>query len=154
MAQVPRAQPTEWARGATLVPGSRRRSLRVEGREDEDGHRPGGLLLVLGVVRPGRDGPLEPGRVLLAVDLPGLVVLLGRAVLKFHVRVRGQVVVPDRVLGRTAQRRDHGVLAVVLDAHQRRLAQLPGLGTYRRQHDRALARRMGGTLGTAGALIE
>src|ERR1700733_3603234 len=141
---------TAWEHAA--APCSRRR-LRVEGRKDENRHRPGGLLLVFGVVRPGCGGPLEPGRVLLAVDLPGLVVLLDRAVLKLHVRVRGQVVVPDGVLGRATQRRDDGVLAIVLDAHQRRLAQLPGLGAHRGQHDHRPALVVG-ALGTASAFVD
>src|SRR6266567_3857708 len=148
-----------WSRSKTNdEPGNRHPDtgiltfLRVDRREDENGHLPGRLRLVLGVVRPHRDGPLQPGRVLLVVDLPGLVVLLDRAVLELHVRVRGQVVVPDGVLGCAAQRRDDGVLALVLDAHQRRLAELPGLGTDRRQHDHGLALIVG-ALGAAGALV-
>jgi hypothetical protein len=139
--------------GHDTPPGQTARLLRVDGREHENRHDPGGLRLVLGVVRPGRDGPLQPDRVLIAVYFPGLIVLLDRAVLQFHVRVGGHVVVPDGVLGRTAQRRDDGVLAVVLDAHHRRLAQFPRLGTHRRQHDHGLALVVG-ALGAAGALVE
>ena len=59
-----------------------------------------------------------------------------RAVLQLDVRVGDEVVVPDRVLRRPAERGDDGVAAVVLDAHQRRLAQLAGLVAAARQQRR------------------
>ena len=48
--------------------------------------------------------------------------------------------VPDRMLRQTALRRDRHVLPVVLDAHERRLAQLAGLVPARRHHDDRQAR--------------
>ena len=58
----------------------------------------------------------------------GVVILAHGTVLQFDVRVRDDVVVPNRVLRRPAQRGDHGVFAIVLDPHERGLAQLAGLG--------------------------
>jgi hypothetical protein len=68
--------------------------------------------------------------------------------------VGGQVVVPDRVLWRPAHGGDEGVLAVVLDAHQGRLAQLAGLVAAGGEDDHRRPRvpqRVG--LAAAGALV-
>ena len=104
--------------------------------EHEDRDHPLGLRLVVGVVRPGGDGALPPLGPLVAGDLAGDHVLVDRPVTQFDVRVGDEVVVPDRVLRRPAERRDDGVATIVLDAHQRRLAQLAGLGAAARQQDR------------------
>jgi hypothetical protein len=61
------------------------RSLRVQ---NEHRNRPVGLLLVLGVVGEGRDGPLPPLGPLVAVDLTRGVVLRRGAVLQRDLRVR------------------------------------------------------------------
>src|SRR6516225_5077834 len=140
-----------WPPLAVTVPTGR--PSGVDRREHEDRDRPGRLLLVLGVVRPRRHGPLPPGRAFGVMHLTRLVVLLGRPVLQFHVRVGGQVVVPDGVARRAAQRRHHGVLAVVLDAHQRRLADLPRPRAHRRQDDHWPPAQVR-SLGPAGPLVE
>src|SRR5215469_7129781 len=132
---------------------ARRTPLRACRREHEYRNRPGRLLLIFRVVRPGGHGPLPPGRALVAGNLPRLVVLLDRAILQFHMRVPGQVVVPDGVAGRTAQRRHDGVVAIMLDPHQRRLAYLPRLRAHRRQDDHRAAAELG-SLGAAGVLVE
>src|SRR5204863_9152634 len=65
-----------------------------------------------------------------------------------------EIVVPDRMLRQTALRRDERVLPVVLDAHERRLAQLAGLVPARGHHDDRQARvaqRVGPT--AAGGLV-
>src|SRR5262249_3895934 len=56
-------------------------------------------------------------------DLPGDHVLPAGPVLELDGRVGAEVVVPERVSGGSALRRDRGVAAVVLDPHQWRLAQ-------------------------------
>src|SRR3954451_9045909 len=86
-----------------------------------------GLALVLGVRRGGGDRSLPPLRALLALELARDHLPLLALVLKLDLRVSEQVVVPDRVGGRASLRRDGKVAAVVLDAHQRCLAQLAGL---------------------------
>src|SRR5215472_5866146 len=122
-------------------------------REHEYRNCPGRLLLIFRVVRPGGHGPLPPGRAFVAGNLSRLVVLLDRAILQFHMRVRGQVVVPDGVAGRAAQGRHDGIVAIVFDPHQRRLAYLPRLRAHRRQDDHRAAAQLG-PLGAAGALVE
>src|SRR5579859_7235061 len=54
--------------------------------QDEHGDDPGGLVLVAGVVRPGRDGTFPPLVAFGAVQLAGEVVLLHRAVLQLDER--------------------------------------------------------------------
>ena len=122
-------------------------------REHEYRNRPGGLLLIFGVVRPGGHGPLPPGRAFVAENLPRLVILPDRAILQFHMRVPGQVVVPDGVARRTAQRRHDGIVAVVFDPHQRRLAYLSRLRSHRGQDDHRAAVQLG-PLGAAGTLVK
>ena len=117
--------------------------------EHEHRDLPVGLLLVLGVVGPGRDRALPPRGLLVAEDLARLVVLGDRAVLQLDARVRLDVVVPDRMLRRAAQRCDHRVLAVVLHPHQRGLADLAALGADGGQQDDGLALQLG-ALGAAG----
>src|SRR5215469_13905673 len=121
--------------------------------EHEDGQDPGRLLLVRRVVGKSRDGPVPPGVAFGAMYLPGRVVLLDRAILQLDPRVRGQVVVPDRMLGRSALARYDPVLTVVLNAHHRVLAQLPRLGAHRGKDDHRFALHRV-SLGTAGALVE
>src|SRR5215467_3102143 len=121
--------------------------------EHEYRNRPGRLLLIFGVVGPGGHGPLPPGRALVAGYLSRLVVLLDRAVLQFHMRVRRQVVVPDGVAGSTAQGGHDGIVAIVFDPHQRGLAYLPRLGAHRRQDDHRTAIQLG-PLDAAGVLVE
>src|SRR6059036_2078017 len=60
---------------------------------------------------------------------------ISRAVLELDMRVLLEVVVPDWVLRGAAHRRHHGVPAIVLDAHQRRLPQLARLRSDRGQND-------------------
>jgi hydroxyacylglutathione hydrolase len=84
-------------------------------------------LLILGVRRVGRDGPLPPRGALVAGQFARRHLPLVGPVLHFHARVGAQVVVPERVLGRPALGRDCGVAAVVLDPHHRRLANSAGL---------------------------
>ena len=55
--------------------------------------------------------------------------------LQLDVRVLLQVVVPDGMLRSAALRRDHCIDAVMFHAHQGGLADLPGLGTDRGNHD-------------------
>ena len=107
----------------------------VGGLQDEDRDLPVRLLLVVGVRRVRGDGPLPPLGLLRAGDLAGRHVLLDRAVLELDMRVGLDVVVPDRVLGRAAQRGDHRVTPVVLHPHQRGLAELAALRAPRGQHD-------------------
>ena len=128
-------------------------ALCVCRREHEYRNRPARLLLIFRVIRPGGHGPLPPARALVAENLPRLVVLLDRAILQFHMRVRGQVVVPDGVAGRTAQRRHDGIVTIVFDPHQRRLAYLPRLRAHRRQDDHGTAAQLS-SLGAAGVLVE
>src|SRR5262249_11606665 len=106
-------------------PGGRPvRSGRAGGLEDEHRDLARGPLLVLGVGRVRSDRALPPLGALVPGYLPGHHVLLARAVLHLHARVRAEVVVPERVGRGTALRRDRGVPAVVLDPHHRGLAQL------------------------------
>src|SRR5439155_26480226 len=84
------------------------------------------LLLVFGVRRVGGDRALPPPGTLVPRELPGDHVPLASAVLQLHGRVGAQVVVPARVGGSPALRRDRGITAVVLDPHHRRLAELAG----------------------------
>src|SRR5690606_15313966 len=95
--------------------------------EHENGDLAVGLLLVLRVIGPDRDGTVPPELLLLAGDLARGVVGDLRAVAQFDVRVVLDVVVPDGMFRRPAERGHHGVLAVVLDPHERGLAQLAGL---------------------------
>jgi hypothetical protein len=127
--------------------------LCVDRPEDEKRNCPGRLLLIRRVVRPRGHGALPPGRAFLAGSLPGPVVLLDRAILQFHMRVHGQVVVPDGVLGRTAQGRNDGVLAIVFDTHQGCLAYLSRLRAHRSQDDHRAAVHLG-SLGPAGPLVQ
>lgn len=124
------------------------------GLHDEHRDLPVGLLLVVRVRRKRGDGAFPPLGLLRTGDLTGRHVLLQGAVLELHQGVGLEVVVPDRVLGRPALRGDQGVAAVVLDPHQRRLAELPALRAPGRQQDdgqsRVPQRR---PLGAAGALV-
>src|SRR5664280_1814946 len=70
--------------------------------EYEDRDLAVGLALVVRVVRIRRDRAIPPERLLLTRDLAGGHVLTNGTVLQLHVRVGDHVVVPDRVLGRTA----------------------------------------------------
>src|ERR1700761_4900233 len=105
------------------------------GLEYEDRDLAVGLGLILVVVGPHRDGPLPPLRALVAAQLAGGEVALGGRVLDLHERMVDEVAIPGRVLRGTALGGDGGVLAVVLDAHHRVLAQLAGAGPHRGDHD-------------------
>jgi hypothetical protein len=94
-----------------------------------------GFALVIRIVGIGRHRPLPPDRLLIAGHLAGVVVARCGAVLQFDAGVPDDVEVPDRVLRRPAQRGDHRVLAVVLNPHQGRFAQLAGFGADRGQQD-------------------
>jgi glyoxylase-like metal-dependent hydrolase (beta-lactamase superfamily II) len=122
--------------------------------QDEDRNEPVGPLLVFGVRRVGSDRALPPGSAFLAADLAGGRLPLVRAVLDLNVRVGEEVVVPQRVLRRAALGRDSEVGTLVLDAHQRGLADLAGLGAAVRddddRHARVPQRR---PLGAAAALV-
>ena len=83
---------------------------------------------------------LPPLGLLRARDLACAEVVDVRAVLQRDVGIGDDVEVPDRVLRRAAERRDDGVGAVVLDAHQRRLAELPAVATLGPQDDDGHAR--------------
>src|SRR6202000_2509472 len=69
------------------------------------------LGLVVGVVGVGRPGTLPPDGLLVAEHLAGVVVLRDSAVLQLDPRVLGDVVVPDGVLRRPAQRGHSGAVA-------------------------------------------
>src|SRR5450755_1044199 len=102
------------------------RSAAAGGEEHRD--EAVGLHLVIGVRRECRDGALPPGCPLLAGQLADRhVERLGAILDHDGVRVGLEVVVPDRVGGRPALGGDQQVLAVVLHAHERRLAQLAAL---------------------------
>src|SRR4051794_1003414 len=103
--------------------------------EDEDGDLPVGPGRIDGVVRPRLDRPGPPLLPLLTRELAGQVVVALGSVLQLDMRIGDQVVVPDRVLRRSALRGDDRVVAVVLDAHEGGLAHLAGLRSTRRQDD-------------------
>src|SRR5260370_8279706 len=84
-----------------------------------------GLLLVLRVRGVRGNRPRPPLRALLAADLAGHHVLLVRPVLHLDQGIRAHVVVPHRMLRGAALGPHHGVPAVVLDPHDRRLPPLP-----------------------------
>src|SRR4029079_19297923 len=95
--------------------------------EDEDRDLPGSLPLVAVVVRPDLDRSGPPGRPLVAGQLAGEVVPLLVAILELDVGVLLEVVVPDGILRRAALRGDDRVVAIMLDPHERGLAEQPGL---------------------------
>src|SRR5690348_3180556 len=105
-------------------PPASRGSASIRGFEDEYGNLAGGPLLVFGVRRVGGHRALPPPGPFLPGDLPGDHVLPAGAVLELDERVGAEVVVPARVGGCSALRRDRGVTAVMLDPHHRCLAEL------------------------------
>src|SRR5215831_6134965 len=105
-------------------PPASRGSASIRGFEDEHGNLAGGPLLVFGVRRVGSYRALPPLGPFLPGDLPGDHVLPAGAVLEFDERVGAEVVVPARVGGGSALRRDRGITAVMLDPHHRCLAEL------------------------------
>jgi glyoxylase-like metal-dependent hydrolase (beta-lactamase superfamily II) len=122
--------------------------------QGEDRDETVGLLLVFGVGRVGGDRALPPGGAFVAADLAGGRFPLLRAVLELDVRVGEEVVVPQRVLRGTALGRDGEVGTLVLDAHQRGLADLAGLGaTVRDDDDRHPGVPQRRALGAATALV-
>src|SRR5215471_1770429 len=149
----PRVPATPPGRGITAA--ARRGSAPVRGFEDEHRDLAGGLLLVFGVGRVGGDRALPPLGPLVPRDLAGDHVPLAGTVLQLHERIRAEVVVPARVGGGPALRRDRGVTAVVLDPHHRRLAELaaarPAVGD---DHYRQAGVPQGGALRPARALIQ
>src|SRR3954466_3946408 len=105
--------------------GWRTAVLRSPRRRDEHGNLALGAFLVLGVRREGRDRAFPPLGPLVSRDLADARVEGPRAVLNRSRPASGlEVGVPDGVPWQTALRRDERVLAGVLDAHERRLAQL------------------------------
>src|SRR5215218_4175313 len=120
---------SRWGTRRLVLPACRLRVLRLcHRREDEDGDLPRRLLLVVGIVRVGGHSAVPPHRLLLARDLPCAVVAFECSVLQLDVRVLLEIVIPDGVLWRAAERRDHRVLTAVLDAHQRCFPELPTPG--------------------------
>src|SRR5262249_55405636 len=116
-------------------PPASRGSASIRGFEDEHGNLAGGPLLVFGVRRVGSYRAPPPLGPFLPRDLPGDPVPPARglpvdhvlpagAVLEFDERVGAEVVVPARVGGGSALRRDRGITAVMLDPHHRCLAEL------------------------------
>src|SRR5215472_6377137 len=81
--------------------------------EYEDGDHAAGPGLVFGVGRVRGHGSAPPFVPLRPADFPGDHVKPLGAVLQFHLRVGAQIVIPERVRGRAAHRRDGGVAAVV-----------------------------------------
>src|SRR5947209_9951721 len=137
-----------WLSSADSGQGCHHAARSVHRGQHEDRDLPVGLLLVLGVIGPRRNGTFPPDRLLIPENLAGVVVADNTAVLQLHARILGDVVVPDRVLRRPAQRGHHGVFAVVFDPHQRCLAKLAGLGADRGQQDDRLALHVSGVCPT------
>src|SRR5439155_7286342 len=103
---------------------------------DEDGNGALGPLLVLRVRRVCRDRALPPLVAFGSADLAQRRVERLRPVLDHdRIRMRSEVVVPDRVLRRAAHRRHERVLAVVFHPHERGLAQLARLVAPSRDDD-------------------
>src|SRR6185312_7576928 len=130
-------------------------SARVRGFEDDPGNPAGGPLLVLRVGRVGGPRSLPPPGPLVPGDLAGDHVLYAGAALEFDERVGPEVVVPARMGGGSALRRDRGVAAVMLDPHHRCLADLaaarPAVGDDHHRQAGVPQRR---ALRPAGALIQ
>src|SRR5690606_31115434 len=103
--------------------------------EDDDRDRALGLLLIVRVRREGRHGTLPPDLALRAGHLARGVGGAHRTVLELDGGVGEEVRVPLRVRGRTALGGHDGVLALVLDPHQRGLAQLAAPRPDRGQDD-------------------
>lgn len=61
--------------------------------------------------------------------------MLDRAILQFNRRIGDDVAVPEGVGRGAGVGSDHSIGSVVLDPHQRRLANLAGLGTFEGQHN-------------------
>src|SRR5687768_16684756 len=90
----------------------------------KDRNQPLCALLIVGVGRVGGDSPLPPDGAFLDFEFPGDAIERLGAVLEHHLRVRLDVVVPNRVLGGSAERGDHRVVAIVLNAHEGSLTHL------------------------------
>src|SRR5215510_12591737 len=89
------------------------------GLGDEEWDLARGLRLVFLVRRIGRDGQLPQSRPLrLVLHLADPHGLHGREIAELNRRVGAQVVYPDRVLRRSADRADEDVVGAVLDPHQ------------------------------------
>ncbi len=106
-------------------------SHSIDRLEQEDRDEPLGPGLVRRVVGPDLERALPPFGALVALELAREVVALHGAVLQLDVGVLPHVPVPRRRLGMPALGRDREVAAVVLDAHQRGLAERAGLGARR-----------------------
>src|SRR4051812_29422824 len=111
-----------------VQPPTARASIGWDGPEDEDRDPTRRFGLVVSVQRKGADRAFPPLCFFVPSDLAGQVVLLDWSILQLDVRVGLQVVAPNRVLRRAAQRGDRRVLSRVLDPHQWCLAQLVALG--------------------------
>ena len=99
-----------------------RRSYDAALVREEHGDDPLSTFLILGVRRVGGDRARPPRGALVAAELAHSHRERFGAVLELHgVGIGEQVEVPDRVLGCATDRRNERVLAVVLDAHERRL---------------------------------
>src|SRR5579875_1550160 len=140
---------------ATKQAASARRRTPLRAARDEDRALAARLLLVLRVGRVGGDGAPPPLGLLVTGHLPGDEVEGLRPVLDHERRRVGlQVPVPLGVVGCTSLRGDERVLAVVLDPHERELADLAGAVPPRRDDDDRHARVLE-RVGTrpAGALV-
>src|SRR4051812_44213220 len=105
--------------------GSLRSSpLLLGGLEHEHRDLPFGAPLVVGVRRICGDRAVPPRHLLVAAHLASDHAPNVWAVTELDMRVSLEVVVPDRVCRLTTHRRDGGVPAVVLDPHERGLADL------------------------------
>src|SRR5690606_10484539 len=130
---------------------SRRRRRASAWCQHEDGDLAFGLGLVIGVGRVGGNGPPPPAGPSVAGYLACAVVVGRRAALQFHMGFGDDVVVPDGMSGRAAQRGDNGVFTLVLGPHERGLTELSGLVADGGQHDNGHTVQ-GRTLGAARVL--
>jgi SAM-dependent methyltransferase len=141
-------------RADTVLCGVGRRALFC-GFQDEHRDGAGGLLLVVRIRRVCGDRALPPLVAFGPGDLPRDHLALDRAILQGDSRVGDKVVVPVRVRGSAALRGDHRVASVVLDSHQRCLADLAGARAAVREdhdgHSGVLQRR---SLRAAGTLVQ
>src|SRR4051794_18330054 len=122
--------------------------------EEEHRNQPLGPALVVRVVGERRDRALPPLGTLVTVELARDHLLLLRAVLHLDARIGAQVGDPVRMRRGAALRPDREIAAVVLDAHQWRLAQLAAADTpVRDDDDRAPGVAQRRRLGATGGLV-
>src|SRR5664280_1507499 len=121
----------------------------------EDGYLALGLQLVFGVGRIRRHRSLPPRRSFVATYLTDHDVESFGSVLQHHVvGVREQVVVPDRMVRRSALRGHQSVLTVELHPHDGRLSHFAGAVTSGREdHDGKSGVTQGIRARTRGSLV-